>query len=78
MGEKLNDDPAYIHQIAKKYIDGLNEARAELTAFERVQKLLPELTAEQRGWLREALSRARASTSPSHGGPPTNVAEVSP
>jgi hypothetical protein len=29
---------------------------AAATAFERVQKLLPELTAEQRRWLREALS----------------------
>ena len=29
--------------------------RKKLTAFERVQKLLPELTAEERRWLRETL-----------------------
>jgi hypothetical protein len=36
--------------------------RRKLTAFERVQKLLPELTAEQRRWLREALSKEITET----------------
>jgi hypothetical protein len=34
--------------------------RRKLTPFERVQKLLPELTAEQRRWLREELSKEAA------------------
>jgi hypothetical protein len=37
--------------------------RRKLTPFERVQKLLPDLTAEQRRWLREALSKETELTS---------------
>jgi hypothetical protein len=38
--------------------------RKKLTAFERIQKLLPELTAEERRWLREALSTEEEAAAP--------------